>query len=159
VARNEIRVVSLLAAFILGLACGAAGINSVIGYRIDELIIRQRGLEERLASSQKELIQVKKNLEDQQSQTLTSINVHVYIKDQDELTKLEREQIKIETIKSVKQKLGVLLGQELGKLDCRQIALIINGRQITFNEQKYEQKVDLVVVTDQLDIYVTTWPE
>jgi hypothetical protein len=136
------------------LAFGAAGINSLIGHRIDELYISRRALEERLASSEKELAQLQQNLQDREHQRLASINVHVQIRNRNDLTKLEREQIELETVKYIKQRLVLFVGEELSVLNGRQIALIVDGRQVTFNEQKYVLKVDLVVVSEELDIYV-----
>jgi hypothetical protein len=149
----------MLAAFIIGLALGSAAINIFIGYQIDELHLNKKELEGQLGSCQKELAELKKNLAEQKNRRLTNIDIHVAIDDNGlnnlNLTKLEQEQIEIEVIKNSKERLASLIGQELSKLNYPQIALVLDGREITFNQQVYLQEVDLIVVTDQIDVYVT----
>ena len=149
----------MLAAFIIGLALGSAAINIFIGYQIDELHLNKKELEGQLGSCQKELAELKKNLAEQKNRRLTNIDIHVVIDDNGlnnlNLTNLEQEQIEIEVINSSKEKLAGLIGQELSKINYPQLALILDDREITFNQQVYVQKVDLIVVTDQIDVYVT----
>lgn len=142
----------------LGICIGAAGINFLTAYRIDELQMNQKKLIEKLTSSQSEIEHLQKNLADRSNRNLTAINVHVQIK-QTDLTKVEAAQIEIETVKNVKKRLASLLGQDLSNLNYRQIALIIDGRETRFNDQIYRQTVDLVVVTDHIDLYLTVIPQ
>ncbi|MGI6647660.1 MAG: hypothetical protein ACOX5W_00965 [Bacillota bacterium] len=158
-AKINSRLLPMLAAFIIGLALGSAAINIFIGYQIDELHLNKKELEGQLGSCQKELAELKKNLAEQKNRRLTNIDIHVAIDDNGlnnlNLTKLEQEQIEIEVIKNSKERLASLIGQELSKLNYPQIALVLDGREITFNQQVYLQEVDLIVVTDQIDVYVT----
>lgn len=148
----------MLASFILGLSFGSATINLFNGYHIDEMHIYQKELEEQLESSQSELTQLKKNLAEHKNKRLTNIDIHVSINIKT-LTQFESEQIELEVIKSSKHRLSGLIGQEISKLNYYQIAMVLDGREITFNQQTFTQNVDLVVVTDHIDIHITVLPQ
>ena len=152
------KLFSLLAPFMLGVSVGAAGLNAYTGHHIDELQFRLRTLEEQLVSNQSEIKQLKLNLLDKKHPVLSSINVHVTVND-DTLTELEHEQIKIETVKNVKKRLATLLGQELSKINFLQVAPIIDGREITSNKMTFTQKVNLLIVRTNMDIYITNQPQ
>ena len=156
----EIRklIISFLAPFLLGLSIGGAGLNCYIGYHIDELHLHIRTLEEQLISSHNEIKQLELNLMDKKHPVLTAINIYVNVED-DELTKLELEQVKIETTKDVKKRLEYLIEQELSKINFQQIAPVIDEREITLNNKTFIQKVNLVIVKEKLDIYMTTQPQ
>lgn len=134
------------------------GINAYTGHRIDEQHIRQQGLEDQLNSSKLEIEQLKANLADNNNKRLNSIQVYVTI-NADNLTKIEREQIELAAVKSVKKRLTPLIGQELTRINYRQIAPIIDGREIVVNKQTYQQKTDLIIVKDSVELFITVSAE
>jgi|OM-RGC.v1.021343302 hypothetical protein len=159
VVKIKTKIFYLLAPFLLGLSLGASGLNAYTGHYIDELLFRLKNLEEQLAGNQSEIEQLKLNLIDKTHPVLSAINVYATVID-DNLTKLEQEQVKIETIKDVKQRLVTMLGQELSKINFLQLALILDGREITADKIIFTQKVNLLIVKENvLNIYITCQPQ
>lgn len=67
----------LLAALVVGMLIGGALVNVLLGEHVDRLTLVNEALQDKLASTEKELEQLKENLATRQEKTITAVEVHV----------------------------------------------------------------------------------
>ncbi|HHW44034.1 hypothetical protein GFC01_00730 [Desulfofundulus thermobenzoicus] len=148
----------LLAALLVGMLMGGALVNVLLGEQVDRLTLVNQGLQDKLASTEKELEKVKENLASRQVRTITAIEVHVTLPGKD-IPELDQAKARLVVENRVREWLRPLLGQEVSRLDHLLIPRVVDRRQVDVDGRRYVLKVNLVVVAEKTILYLDAVPQ
>ncbi|OAT82254.1 hypothetical protein [Desulfotomaculum copahuensis] len=149
----------LLAALLVGMLAGGALINVLLGEQVDRLTLESSALLDKLASTEKELQQVKASLANRQMRSITAVEVHVTLTAGKEIPELDQAKARLVVENKVRDWLHPLLGQEVDRLDHLLIPRVVDRRIINVDGRRYALKVILVVVAERTVIYLEAVPQ
>lgn len=149
----------LLAALVVGMLIGGALVNVLLGEHVDRLTLVNEALQDKLASTEKELEQLKENLATRQEKTITAVEVHVTLVHGKDVPELDQAKARLVVENKVRDWLHPLLGQEVSRLDYLLIPRVVDRRQVDVDGRKYVLKVNLVVVAERTMIYLDAVPQ
>ncbi|MBF7083065.1 hypothetical protein IT084_08755 [Desulfallas sp. Bu1-1] len=142
-----------MSVFILGMIAGSAVTGVTIGRQIDTLYIENRSLKDKLAVNEKELAQLrKKNRE--HKRLVTKISTRVYFPEDCDLSEYERSTIELTVEKKVREWLKVISGQEVETINYLLVPTIVDNREIEVEGMKIRLKVNLVVISENVVVYL-----
>ncbi|MCF8012367.1 MAG: hypothetical protein K9L17_11925 [Clostridiales bacterium] len=147
----------LVIIFFLGILLGASLTNMIIGVQIDHLHMSNRSLQQQLSVSERELQSLKESLEEKKKEIITGIETVIKFSGE-KLTEYEESSARITIDKQVEEWLKITKGQEIKKLDYMLIPEIIDNREIKIEGRSLGLKVKLVVVTQNLIVYIEAYP-
>jgi septal ring factor EnvC (AmiA/AmiB activator) len=138
-------LLTLITGMLVGLLIGIIVINTLISYRIDQYHQRIKYLEKAIEDEKTKF----KKLEE-------SINKRKFIiKDIEVMLIYEGDELeKIELDKHIKGKYSNLLGKEVKTIDADMTSDIIDGRIMQIGDKEYKLKVNKLVITEVLKIWV-----
>lgn len=151
--KNEL--LRLIAAVILGLILGATGMNAYISKEFESMSAKNKELERQLKDVSDDLVGLSLRLEQQQREKLIGdIKASVSMaKEYDHLPSFEKTSVKLDGEKEIKDLLSSLRGQENKNINHNMIPQIINGREFESEGRRYVLQVNIVVVTDEINVY------
>lgn len=138
-----------IAGIIIGILIGTAAFNIFVSYRMDQLYKRIAFLEQIVQDKSTILEKFDKNI-NSWSLIIKSIEV-VLVFDGDEIDKLLIE-------KNIKDKYSTLLGKEVKKVDPDLIIEVVDKRIFKFDDKNYKLKVNKLLLTEILKIWVSVEP-
>lgn len=109
--------VRLVAALMMGMLIGGALVNVLLGEQVDRLTLVNEALQDKLASTEKELQQVKENLATRQAQAITALEVHVTLVQGKDIPELDQAKARLVAENKVRDWLQLCWGQEVSRLD------------------------------------------
>lgn len=135
----------LIVGMIAGFLLGVLGINTLISARVDEYHEKISYLEKVIAEDEAKL-----------QKLVESINKRKFIlKDVEVILICEGDNLeRIALEKHIKEKYSKLLGKEVKNIDMDMAVDIVDGRIMKIEEKEYKLKVDKLLLTDVLRIWV-----
>ncbi len=136
----------LLTGILTGFLAGASCISAVVSYRIDNYLQKINYLESVIEDRNVQL----ERLEE-------SINKNKFVlKDVEVNLMFEGDEIeKVALAKHIKDKYDQLLGQEIKEIDIVLVETVIDKRIFRLNNNEYRLKVEKLVLTDVLKLWVS----
>lgn len=141
------------AVFILGVIVGASVTGVIIGRQIDHLYVKNLSLEDQLASTEKELKQLRNN-NDNHKRLVSKINTLVNFSDDNGLSEYEKGSIELIVEKKINDWLKVIIGQEIEKINYVLVPTIIDNRELEVDGISIRLKVNLVVISEHVFVHV-----
>jgi len=152
------RIGFYLAILFLGVVLGASSTSVAIGKQVDSLIIENRSLIEKLSVTEKEIKEIRENNDAKHKRIITKISTQVTFSEKCSLTEYEQSTIELFVEKKVREWLEIINGQEVETVNYSLVPRIIDNREIEVEGDKYLLKVELVVVTENLMVYLEIIP-
>ena len=145
----------LLSAVILGLILGATGLNAYISKEFEALSAKNKELEKELKDTSDDLVEITLRLEQQQREKIINdIKASVSMaQEYDKLPSFEQTSIKLDGEKKINDLLSSLKGQEIKNINHYMIPQIINGREFESEGRRYILQINIVVVTEEINVY------
>ncbi len=150
-------IVQIVSAFIIGAIIGASAMNLYISREFEELTVNNHMLQEELESTKSDLEEARNHLKkQQQNKIITDIEANVEI-DQDlsDIPSFEAASIQLAGKKRIKELLQPLIEQEIKTINYNLIPPIIDGREFSTDGKRYILNVDMIIITDELQIFAT----
>lgn len=148
-------VFRLAAAFALGLLLGAAGMTVRLGDHVDELVLVNNRLQERLAAAEEELAQWQRS--SRQKGLITAVDPEIVFPG-DELPHYQQEDLRLKLEQEVRSILAPLKGQPARQVDYQMIPVALEGRVVEVEGQRFAMRVMLVVATERLLVRLEVRP-
>lgn len=104
--------VRLVAALMMGMLIGGALVNILLGEQVDRLTLVNEALQDKLASTEKELQQVKENLATRQAQAITALEVHVTLVQGKDIPELDQAKARLVAENKVRDWLQLCWGRK-----------------------------------------------
>lgn len=145
------KTISLL---ILGFILGSALTSMYIGYRLDNLTLANRALQDELADAHQKLTQLKEITKTPKKPTISSVETFLLLDSREDLTDYDKITVEFEANKKVKEWLNPIVGQDVSSLDSLLIPRIVDNREIEANGNRYRLRTYLVVVNRTTAIYI-----
>lgn len=138
--------------FIVGLLCGvllgSTLMTVLVSYRMDECYKKIAYLEKTIEEKNEKLEKLEKSIN----------NSNIILKDIEIILSYEVEEIdpidNIEIEKAIKEKYKLLLGKEVKSLDVDLLDQVVDKRILKFDTGEYKLKVNKLVLTDILKLWV-----
>ena len=140
----------VLAAFVLGLAIGAATLNLISGTHLDTAQLEIERLNVKLDEQSKQIATLQETIAQHQEFAVTEIQVAVSFKDaaqNDEINALEIE-------KTIKDLLKSVRGREVSTIDPVLLVNIVDGRTIEVSNVDFKVKVKILLISEKLLMHV-----
>lgn len=142
------------AVFILGMLAGASLSTIMIGSQIDDLHIENISLRDNLQTLEKQIQQLQ---EKPQKRIVSRIDTHVEFADESDFNDIEESVIRLTVEKCIREWLNPILGQNVAEVNYLLIPGIIN-REIETDKNVVLLRVEMVVISDTVSIYVVVQP-
>ena len=145
--------ISFLLCFITGMISGAilavTTFNLLISYRLDQLYKNIASLENTIEEKDTQLKKLENtiNTEELILKEIETILVYDEAADQDDIDSITLE-------KAINEKYSILLGKEVKYIDGDLVAGIVDQRILRTEDRKYQAKVQKIILTDVLKIWV-----
>ncbi len=146
------------AVFVLGAVTGAALAGITIGDQVDRLHIENQLLQDRLAVAEKELQQMRQQKQ-VQKRVVSKISTRVSFAEECDFSEYERSFIELTVEKIVREWLKVIAGQEIDSINYILVPRIVDNREIEIEGKKIKLKVELVVIAENLVVYLEIIPQ
>ncbi|MDD2620605.1 MAG: hypothetical protein PHC92_08065 [Syntrophomonadaceae bacterium] len=151
------RLLFWTAIFILGVLTGAALTSVLIGNRIDTLYMENRILQDNLLAADKQIKQLQESHR-VKKRVISNITTYVEFAEKNDYTDLEINNIELNVEKHVRELLGIISGQVIDDVNYLLIPNIIENREMEFENRKIRLKVNLVVISETVIVYVKVKP-
>lgn len=151
------RLLFWIAVFMLGLLTGAAFTSVLIGNRIDTLYMDNRILQDNLLAADKQIEQLKES-QKVKKRVISHINTHVEFAEKNDYTDFEKNTIELNVEKNVRKWLAIISGQDVDDVNYLLIPKIIDNRELESENRKIRLKVNLVVISETVNIHVEVMP-
>lgn len=138
-----------LSYFILGLLCGGAIVNLLIGGKIDELSTLNHQLTLQLENTSAELAEVKAHLSKSQKLIITKIVPNIKVQ-RENLTAQEIDNIQLSLKKEVLKLYKPLIGLQVHTIEPSLLPQIIDGRVIAVEQKDFKINVKLIVLSESI---------
>lgn len=150
------RLLFWTAIFVIGALTGIAFTCGLIGNRIDALYIENKTLQDNLWAADKQIEQLK---EAHKVKKRVISNISTYVEfDKNDYTDFEKNTIKLNVEKNIREWLDIILGQNVENGNYLLIPHIIDNREIEFEKRKIRLKVNMVVVSETVNVYIRVIP-
>lgn len=146
-----------MSVFILGVIAGSAMTGISIGRQIDSLYIQNRSLKDKLAVSEKELVQLREKILEPK-RLVTKISTKVYFSGDCDFSEYEKSIIELTVEKEVREWLGIISGQEIDTINYLLVPTIVDNREIEVEGMRIRLKVNLVVISENVVVYLEVIP-
>ncbi len=142
-------VIALITGLVCGVVSGSVAISSLVSYRIDLYMERIRYLESDIEEKTIKLEKYEDSINNRKF-ILRSIETNIKLSkiNEDEFDKLTVE-------KSIKEKFKDLLGKEVKSIDVDLAAGVIDKRILKIDGREYQLKVDKILLSDVMKLWVT----
>lgn len=144
--------------FVLGAITGAALTGVSVGKQVDSLYIKNQFLREKLLATEKQLNQLQETNQTKYSRVISNISTHINFSDKCDYTEFERSTIELTVEKKVREWLKIISGQEVENINYLLIPRIVDSREIMVEDKKICLKVDLVVISERVIVYLEIIP-
>ncbi len=151
------RLLSRVALLVLGIVLGASAANVITGTTLDALHMENRLLKQRLTTVENDLRQLEEKQQTYQ-RVITKISTRVDFNAECDLTDYEKNVAGLEVEQNVREWLQPVLGQDLETIDYLLVPRIIDHREIEVEGKKISLKVELVVISENLKVYMEVLP-
>jgi len=151
------RLLPRVALFILGIILGASAANVIAGDTVDALHMENRLLKQRLTTVENDLHQLEEKKQTPQ-RVITKITSRVDFHAECDLTDYEKNAAGLKVEQNVREWLQPVLGQDLETVDYQLVPRIVDHREIEVEGKKISLKVELVVISENLTVYVEVLP-
>lgn len=139
----------LITGLICGFMSGSVAVNSLIGHRIDLFMERIRYLENDIEEKSLKLEKYEDFINNKKF-ILKSIETNI------KLSKINEDEFDTITVeKSIREKYKELLGKEVKSIDVDLAAGVIDKRILKIDGREYQLKVDKILLSDVMKIWVT----
>lgn len=135
--------------FICGCLLGSLAVNSLVSFRIDDYMERIKYLESDIEEKNVKLEKYEESV-NKRKFILKSIELNMKLS---EINEEEFDSITAE--KSIKEKYKDLLGKEVKSIDIDLVAGVIDRRILRIDGKEYQLKVDKVLLSDTMKLWVT----
>ncbi|WP_027363744.1 coiled-coil domain-containing 149 family protein [Desulfotruncus alcoholivorax] len=152
------RVFFFAAVFSLGIILGSALSGILVGKQIDALYIENRSLKEKISVSEKEIKELRENNNAKYRRIITKISTKISFADKCKYTDYEKSTIELNVEKKVREWLKVITGQEVENVNYLLVPGIIDNREIEVEGNKIGIKVELVVIAEDVVVYLEIIP-
>ncbi len=146
-----------IAIFILGFITGAAVTGVATGYHLDELYMENRLLKNKLVAVEKDLRQLQEQKR-KPGRVVTQINTTVSFPEDCDFTEYEKSAVEMAVEKNVGEWLKLVKGQEIDTINYQLVPRIVDNREIEIEGEKIRLKVYLVVISENLVVYLEVRP-
>jgi len=145
-------LIIFITGFICGFMLGSSAINALISYRIDAYIERIKYLESDIEEKNLKLEKYQESINNKKF-ILKSIELNI------KLSKINEEEFDLILVeKSIKEKYKDLLGKEVKSIDIDLVAEVIDKRILKVDGKEYQVKVDRILLSDVLKLWITIVP-
>lgn len=151
------RFTFILSLFLVGFLSGGVAMNLLLGHQIDVLFLANQQLQTELRQAQEQLEEVKANLAHRQEQVVTGVKAYVTIAE-GASSIYEEGSWRLALAREVEKILAPLKGQKVAELDYGLIPRLCEGRLVEVQGEIFSLKVNLVVVQQNVIVYVTAMP-
>ncbi|MEN6325605.1 MAG: hypothetical protein ABFD18_05290 [Syntrophomonas sp.] len=151
------RLLFWTAIFILGALTGTALTSVLIGNRIDTLYIENRILQDNLLAANKQIKQLQESYK-VKKRVISNISTHVEFAEKNDLTDFEKNTLELNVEKNVRDWLSIISGKDVNDVNYLLIPHIINNREIEFENRKIRLQVNMVVISETVNVYVRVIP-
>ncbi|WP_258359546.1 hypothetical protein [Moorella sulfitireducens (nom. illeg.)] len=142
-----------LVVFILGFLLGASLTNLLLARQQEQLHLARSELEQRLATANEELVQLKENLDRESRQVIVAIEPVIAFSG-DRPPEVEGRAVTQAISREIQNILAPLKGQEVRRLNPALVPAMIDGRTVKANGRQYKLKVTLLLISDEVIIHV-----
>ncbi|MDD3269772.1 MAG: hypothetical protein PHX14_10650 [Syntrophomonadaceae bacterium] len=146
------------AVFILGALTGMALTSVLIGNRIDTLYLENKFLQDNLLAADKQIKKLQELNSPVKRRVISNITTHVEFDQEIDYTNFEKDSIELHVEKNVRAWLDIVLGQGVDDVNYLLIPKIIDNREIEFENRKIRLKVNLVVISEKVNVYIKVIP-
>lgn len=151
------RFTLVLALLLIGFLSGGVTVNLLVGHQIDVLSLTNQQLQAELRQTREELEEVQANLAARREQVVTGVKAYVTIA-AGASSIYEEGSWRLDLAQEVEKILAPLKGQKVAELDYGLIPRLCEGRLVEVQGEIFALKVNLLVVRQNVTVYVTATP-
>lgn len=146
-----------VAIFVLGIIVGASCTSVFVGDTLDALHMENRLLKQQLTTVENDLKQLEEKKQTPK-RVVTKISTRVNFSEECDLTDYERSTAELKVDKNVREWLQLILGQDLETVNYQLVPRIVDNREVEVDGKKIGLKVELVVISENLMVYIEVLP-
>jgi hypothetical protein len=147
-----------MAIFIIGALLGAALTGVIIGNQVDALYMENRALQDNLLEAENQIQQLQKKTQSASKKVVRNIRSYVRFTEKSDYTDFEKNSIELTVEKNVREWLGVVSGQNIDEVNYQLVPGMIHNRELQIDGNKIRLKVNLVVISEIVSIYLEVQP-
>ncbi|KJS11155.1 MAG: hypothetical protein VR67_15560 [Peptococcaceae bacterium BRH_c8a] len=151
------RLMPKVAIFILGIIVGASSTSVFLGETVDALYMENRLLKQQLATVEDDLKQLEEKKQTPK-RVVTKISTRVNFAAECDLTDYEKSTAELKVDQNVREWLKLILGQDLDTVNYQLVPRIIDNREIEVDGKKIGLQVELVVISENLMVFIEVLP-
>ena len=151
------RLLPKLAIFIVGVIAGASATGVFIGDRVDALYLENRVLKSQLTAAEKDIQQLRQQKRNPAG-VVSKISSRVSFSQDCDFTEYEKSTVEMTVEKKLREWLKLVVGQELDTVNYQLVPRIVDNREIGVEEKKVRLKVELVVISENVTVYLEVRP-
>lgn len=151
------RLLPKLAIFTVGVIAGASAAGVFIGDRVDVLYLENRVLKSQLTAAEKDIQQLREQKQTP-ARVVSKISSQVSFSQDCDFTEYEKSTVEMTVEKNLREWLKLVVGQELDTVNYQLVPRIVDNREIEVEEKKIRLKVELVVISENVIVYLEVRP-
>lgn len=147
-----------LVVYVLGVITGAAITGVSIGDQVDALYIENQALQDNLQVVEKELEQLRESKQTKHKRIISKITTRISFNEKCDYSDYEISTIELTVEKRVREWLKIISGQEVETVNYQLVPRIVDNREIEVEGKKMRLKVNLVVISENVIVYMEIIP-
>jgi hypothetical protein len=146
----------VVAALLIGLILGVTIMNAYTSNQYESLSAKNKALEQQLSDLTTDLEEMNKRLAiTQKNKIINDVKANVELAEDNDLPTFERTSVILDGENKIDNLLMTLKGQETKSINHNLIPKIINGREFISEGRRYSLTVNVVIITDEINVYAT----